>query len=157
MAGDIFNKERAIVTLTSSGASLTNNSAGSAGTDLDARASGNFDNDLSCNFELICQWATITGIAGNTVVAELYLIPKTDGTNAPDLETTAGSSRLPANAFVGIFEAQKAPTANTNARFISPTVYLNPLLYTAYILNRSGQTITANWTLKAVGARGQYS
>lgn len=157
MAGDIRQKERAIVTLTSTGSSLTNGSAGSAATDFDARATGNFADDFAAQFELTCQWATITGIAAGTVVADLYLVPKLDGTNLPDVDTTGGSSKLPFAALVGSFEAQKAPTAATNARFVSNVVQFNPLLFTAYIVNRSGQTISANWTLKAVGVQGQYT
>lgn len=157
MAGDIRAKERAIVTLTSTGSSLTNGSAGSAGTDLDARAAGNFADDLQARFELTCQWATVTGITAGTPVAELYLVPKLDGTNLPGTDTTSGSSRMPAGTLVAVFDATKAPTANTDMRFVTGIVDLFPALYTAYIINKSGQTIAANWTLKAVGAQGQYT
>ena len=160
MAGDIKTKERSAVTLTSSGASLTTGSAAAAGTDLDARAaggSGNVDGDLLCRFELVCQWATITGITAGTAVAELYLVPKLDGTNLPDLDLTAGTSRLPATTFVSVFEAVKAPTANTDMRFVSGLIDLFPGLYTAHVRNFSGQTISANWTLKVVAARAQYT
>lgn len=157
MAGDIRQKERAIVTLTSTGASLTQGSAGAAGTDFDARAAGNFADDMAAQFELICQWGTITGIVAGMVVADLYLIPKLDGTNLPDLDTTSGASKLPFASYVGSFEAQKTPAAATNARFTSPLVSFNPLLFTAYVVNKSGQTISANWSLKAVGVQGQYT
>lgn len=159
MAGDIRQKERAIVTLTSSGASLSTGSAGIAnGTaNFDARSGGNFEDDFAAQFELICQWATITGITAGTIVADLYLLPRLDGTNAPDIDTTSGTSRLPFNAYVGSFEATKAPTANTDARFITAPIAFNPLLFLPYIINRSGQTISANWTLKAVGVQGQYT
>ncbi len=157
MAGDIFSKERAAVTLTSSGSSLTNGSAGSAGTQLDCTTGGNAPEDLQGQFELTCQWVTITSIAVNTIIAELYLVPKIDGTNLPDVDVTAGSSALPVPTFAGVFVATKAPTANTDARYVSGNVQFNPLKYTAYILNRSGQTITANWTLKVVSVRAQYT
>jgi hypothetical protein len=157
MPGDIRSKERSIITLTSSGASLSNGSAGSAATDLDLRSGGNAANDLQCRLELTCQWATITGIVAGTVVAELYLVPKLDGTNLPDIDTTAGSSRLPAGTFVASFDATKAPVANTNARYITPVIDAFPALYTAYVLNRSGQTVSANWSLKVVSAQGQYT
>lgn len=159
MAGDIRQKERAIVTLTSSGASIANGSAGIAnGTaSFDAKSGGNFGDDFAAQFELICQWATITGITAGTIVADLYLLPALDGTNYPDIDTTAGTSRLPYAAYAGSFEATKAPTANTNARFLSPVVTFNPLLFNPYIVNRSGQTMTSNWTLKAVGVQGQYT
>ncbi len=159
MAGDIRQKERAIVTLTSSGASLSNGSAGIAnGTaNFDARSGGNFADDFAAQFELICQWATVTGITAGTIVADLYLLPRLDGTNAPDIDTTSGTSRLPFNAYVGSFEATKAPTANTDTRFITAPVAFNPLLFVPYIIGRSGQTMSANWTLKAVGVQGQYT
>lgn len=157
MPGDLRAKERAIITLTSTGASLTTGSAGSAATDLDVRAAGNAADDLTARFELTCQWGTVTGIAAGTLLGELYLVPKLDGTNLPDVDTTGGTSRLPAGAFVAVFEATKAPTASTNARFITGQVELFPALFTAYLINRSGQTISANWTLKVVPVQAQYT
>lgn len=157
MAGNITAKERAAVTLTSSGASLTTGSAAAAGTDLDFRAGGNAADDFDAQFELTCQWGTITGIVAGTIIADLYLVPKLDGTNLPDIDLTSGSSSLPAAAWVGSFVATKAPTASTNARFISPVKSFHPELYTAHLLNRSGQTISVNWTLKTVSAQGQYT
>ena len=157
--GNIAAKERAIVTLTTTGASLATGSAGVAnGTaDFDARSTGNFPDDFQAQFELVCQWATITSIVAGTIAAELYLVPILDGTNLPDVDLTAGSSRIPFSTFVGVFECPKAPTANTNMRFVSALVSFNPLLMRPYILNRSGQTITANWSLKAVSVQGQYT
>jgi hypothetical protein len=159
MAGDIRAKERSIVTLTTNGGSLTTGSAGAAnGTaDFDARSSGNFPDDLQAQFEFVCQWATITSIVAGTTAAELYLVPILDGTNLPDVDLTAGSSRIPYAAFVGVFECAKAPTANTNMRFISCNVVFNPTLMRPYIINRSGQTMSANWSLKAVSVQGQYT
>jgi len=159
MAGDIRSKERSIVTLTTTGSSITNGSAGvaNATADFDARSSGNFPDDLVAQFELVCQWATITGIAAGTQVAELYLLPIPDGTNAPDIDTTSGSSRLPWASLAAVFEATKAPSSNTNMRFVSAPVSFNPLLLRPYVLNRSGQTMSANWSLKAVGVQGQYT
>lgn len=159
MAGNLTAKERAIITLTTAGGSLTTGSAGlgNGTADLDARSTGNSPDDLLCRLELVCQWATITGIAAGTVCAECYLLPAPDGTNFPDVDTTSGTSRLPAGAFVCQFEAVKAPTANTNMRFVSPVIELSPMLLRPYILNRSGQTISANWSLKVVPWQGQYT
>lgn len=147
--------ERAALTLTSSGASLTNGSCGAAGTDLDARASGNAAQDFVADFELVCQWSTVTGIAAGTIVADLYLVPKLDGTNLPQIDTTAGASYIPFAHKCGSFVAAKAPSASTDTRFHVPNVDLHPLLYTAHIINRSGQTVSANWSLKAVTAQAQ--
>lgn len=159
MPGNLAAKERAIVTLTTTGASLTSGSAGAAnGTaDFDARAAGNFADDFQAQFEFVAQWATVTGITVNTVAAELYLVPLVDGTNLPDVDLTAGSSALPLATFVGVFQFVKVPTAATNMRFVSPIVQFNPLLHRAYILPRAGQTTSANWSLKAVGVQGQYT
>jgi hypothetical protein len=157
MAGDIRAKERAIVSLVTSGSSLTSGTAVAAATNFDARSSGNAPDDFVAQFELVCQWATITGIVAGTIAAELYLLPILDGTNAPTVDTTSGTSRLPVASYAGAFECTKAPTANTNMRFISPIVQFNPLLYTPYVLNRSGQTISSAWTLKAVSVQAQYT
>ncbi len=159
MAGDIRAKERSIVTLTTSGASLANNSAGAAnGTaDFDARSSGNFPDDLQAQFELVCQWATITSIVAGSIAAELYLVPLIDGTNLPDVDLTSGSSRIQYACYAGTFECPKAPTVNTNMRFVTGNIAFNPLLLRPYILNRSGQTIAANWSLKAVSVQAQYT
>lgn len=155
MAGDIRAKERAIITLTSTGASLTNLSAGAAGTALDCTATGNAPDDLQARFELTCQ---VSGaVAAGLSVAELYLVPKLDGTNLPDLNTTAGASRLPATTLVGVFDTPTALSTSTTYRFVSAIVDLFPTAYTAYILNRSGVSISANWTLKAVTAQAQYT
>lgn len=159
MAGDIRAKERAIVTLTTTGGSLTNLSAGLGNqtADFDARSTGNAPDDLQAQFELICQWGTITGIVKDTIAADLYLVPVLDGTNVPDVDTTGGASALPWPAYAATFACTKAPTASTNMRFVSALVTIPPRLYKAYILNRSGQTISANWTLKAVSDQAQYT
>lgn len=159
MPGDIRAKERAIVTLTTAGASLTNGSAGvaNASADFDARSSGNFPDDFQAQFEFVVQWATITGIAAGTIVAELYLLPALDGSSFPDVDLTAGASRLPYASYVGPFEAQKIPIAATTMRFVSPMVSFNPVLLRPYVLNRSGQTLSANWSLRAIGVQEQYT
>jgi hypothetical protein len=159
MAGNIFAKERGIVTLTSTGSSITTASAAvaNATADFDARTGGNAPDDLQAQFQLTCQWATITGIVANTVVAELYLLPALDGTNFPDVDLTGGASYLPSAAYAGSFVCALAPTTNVNMTFISSNVLFNPLKLRPYILNRSGQTISANWTLKAVSVQAQYN
>lgn len=158
MAGDLRAKERAIVTLTTTGASLTTGSAGlgNGTADFDARSTGNAPDDLQCHFELVCQWATIP--AALAIPADLYLIPVLDGTNVPNVNTTSGSSVLPYTAYVGSFnQCVVAPTANTNMRFVTALLTIAPRLYKAYILNQSGQTISANWSLKVVSDQAQYT
>lgn len=157
MAGSLFYKERTLVTLTSTGTSITTGSAAAVGTDLDCRAAGNAADDLEAWFELTCQFATITGIIGGVTIADLYLVPKLDGTNAADVDLTASTSRAPLGAYFDSFVCAKAPTAATNMRFVTGKGQLFPLLFTPYLINRAGQTMTVNWTLKVVSAQMQYS
>lgn len=160
MAGNILWAERALVTLTSTGASLTNLSGAAAGTNLDARAAGNAADDLAAVFRLTCQWGTVTGIAAGTLIADLYLVPLVDGTNPPQIDLTAGASYIPFVHRVGGFYAAKAPTASTDTIFDTgslDSIPLMPLLYTAHIINRSGQTISANWSLGVVSAHKAYT
>jgi hypothetical protein len=155
MATSLILKEQALVTLTSTGASLTTGSGAAAGTTLDARAAGNAADFFAALFELTAQWGTVTGIAAGTVIADLYLVPALDGTNYPDVDMTAGTSYIPFSMRVGSFVASKVPTASTNARFVSNSVDLLPVLYQAYIINRSGQTISVNWALKVAASAAQ--
>ncbi len=157
MAGSILLKEQGVVALTTAGASLTSGSAGLAGTQLDARAGGNAADFFAALFSLTAQWATVTGIAAGTVVADLYLVPAIDSTNFPDIDTTAGAAYIPYTMQVGSFVASKSPSANTNMLFQSAPVDLMPALYNAYIINRSGQTMSANWALKVLAAAAQYT
>jgi len=156
MAGNLLSKEYPVVTLTTSGASLTSGSAGLAGT-LDCRAGGNAADLFMALLSLAVQWATVTGIAAGATVAELYLVPAIDGTNFPDIDTTPGASYIPFTMRAGPFVAPKAPTASTNMLLQSAPLDLMPTLYNVYIINRSGQTISANWTLKALAAAAQYT
>lgn len=164
MAGNIFYKERAIVTLqdrTNTTAMTTGSAAAAATADLDVRASGNAAQDMLASFELFCRWTTITGILNGVAVAELYLVPLLDGTNLPDVDLTAGTSALPASSLVGMFIANKQAVTVTDMRFPLGPVPLFPALYRAYLLNRSGQTMTTtsgtSWQLRVVTAQYQYS
>jgi hypothetical protein len=161
MAGSIRLQEGAIQTITSTGAAATSGSAILAGT-LDTRsvAAAATADMFAAMFSLTAQWATITGIAANTTIADLYLVPAIDGTNFPDVDLTSGASFIAYPYRVGSFVASKAPTANTNMLFGTASmvpVELFPSLYNVYILNRSSQSISANWTLKAQAAGAQYT
>lgn len=156
MAGSILLKEQAIVALTTTGASLASGSAGQAG-QLDARAGGNAADMFAALFSLTAQWATVTGIAAGTVMADLYLVPAIDGTNFPDIDTTSGAAYIPFTMKAGSFIASKSPPASTNMLFQSSQVDLMPVLHNVYILNKSGQTMSANWSLKVLAAAAQYT
>lgn len=158
MPGDLALKTGTAVTVTTTGGSATNLSAVSAG-DVDFRSGGtaNLIEQMLAFAELKAQWSTVSGIAAGSLIADLYLVPKLDGTNAVDIDTTGGASFIPSTFRVGSFMAAKQPTSSTDARFATAVFELFPALYTAYIINRSGQTISANWTLKLLPAEGRYT
>ena len=158
MAGNLTLKTGTAVTVTSSGGSTTTGTATSAG-DVDLRAAGtaNLIEELMAFAELTAQWGTTTSIAAGTIIADLYLVPKLDGTNAAAVDTTSGSSYIASNFRVGSFVSPKALSTSTDYRFATAVFDLFPALYTVYILNRSGQTISANWTLKILPAEAQYT
>jgi hypothetical protein len=137
------------ITLTSTGGSTTNGSYTAAGTDLDVRSGGNASLLTDFDFLLICQVATATGIALGTIMADLYALPKLDGTNLPQIDTASAAAYAPNNFRVGSFIAAKILTTSTDTYFAITGVLLKPNLYTLAIINRCGQTISANWTLKA--------
>lgn len=159
MPGDLRAKESGLITLTTAGASVTSGSGTLAnGTaDLDCRSTGNTPDDLQVQFILTAAWATITGLTAGTVIGELYLLPSLDGTNFPEVDLTAGSSRFGYSAFACAFETPKQLVAATSARFASPILNLHPVLYRPYMLFRGGQTVSANWSLVAVSAAGRYT
>jgi hypothetical protein len=157
MAGNLLSKEYPLVTITSTGASLTTGSAVLAGT-LDCRSgsANGIADTFAALFSLTAQWATAPAGAGQ-LIADLYLVPAIDGSLFPDVDLTAGSSYIAFQMNAGSFTASKAPTAATLALFSSGVVDLMPTLYNVYILNRSGQTMSANWSLKALAVAAQYT
>ena len=163
MSGTIFWKERAIVTLqdrTNTTAMTTGSGTSAVTADFDIRSAGNGAQDFVATFELLVRWATITNILAGVVAAELYLVPLIDGSNLPDVDVTAGTSYVSPNAFVGNFIVTKQAVSATDLRIHSGPVFLLPLLYRAYIINRSGQTMTTtsgtSWQLRVVSAQQQY-
>ena len=164
MAGNIFWKERSIVTLqdrTNTTAMATGSGAAAVTADLDVRTSGNAAGDNYGVFELVVRWGTITNIIAGVIAAELYLVPLIDGTNLPDVDLTAGTSYVSPNAGAGNFIVTKAAVSATDLRIHSGPVFLLPALHRAYIINRSGQTMTTtsgtSWQLRVVTAQWQYT
>lgn len=161
--GNLKWNEQAILTLSSSIAALVNNGGGlaNATANLDVRTGGNAAEMYSANFELTVQWATVTNIVSGTLVGELYLVPCLDGggTNFGTVDiANASTDYIQPTCYVGPFvNTLHAPATGTN--YIIPLlgIDLQPLLYRPYIINRSGQTWTANATLKVVSAMGQYT
>ncbi len=126
------------------GGSTANNAATAAGTDLDNTTELAFSYDFELN-----------GGFGSSVTAgedlDLYLVPKLDGTNAADKD--ASTPLFQPSHYAGTFIT---PTNGTAARRMTiPGVVVGPYLYTAYVHNKSGQTLSANWTLKAFPVKAQ--
>ena len=160
--GNLQSKELGAsgVTITSTGASTTNITATSAGT-LDMRSGGTTGavQPLSGYFELTAQWSTVTSIVSGTPVADLYLVPSADnGSNYATVDTTSGAGFIPSALRFGSFvNALASPSGSTNYRFATAFGDVYPDIYTVYIINRSGQTLSANWTLKFFPIEGQYT
>lgn len=149
--GDIFLKERAIITLQdATSGTLANAALALAATaTLDVRTGGNAGEDFWANFELLTGFSAVPAV--DVVAAELYLVPALDGTNFAETDT----AKLQANTFVGTFVVLRSVTIAQ--RLVLLNVPLQPLLYRAYLINRSAQTMAAGWTLRVVTAREQYT
>ncbi len=161
MAGNITLKEVSIITLSSAIAALVQNGGGlaNATANLDCRSGGNAVEVFDAAFELIVQWSTVTSIVSGTIVGDLYLVPALDGTKFPLVDiANASTDYISANQRVGSFiNPLHNPATGTDYRFVIQGVQLQALLYRPYIINRSGQTFTANATLKCVPEYAQYT
>ena len=92
------------------------------------------------DFVLRCQWATITNIENKTI--DLYARDlNIDGTNDAIAPTATYLHR-----YIGAFKIS-AVAANTD-QYIKLTANNVPKEAEYYLLNSSGQTISAGWTLK---------
>lgn len=147
MAGDIKAKPASIVTLESSGGSLSNGSQVAAST----ATYDNSSNDMFfANFELNGGFGSSPSVGA---LINLYLVPALDGTNYAEVDTT--NHNMPPACFVGSFVVNKAQTSAQRMDVLG--VPLQPLLYKAYLDNQSGQTLSSTWTLKIVAADDQYT
>ena len=150
MAGNILQKEQAIVTLESSGSSQANNTQVAATTTLDCRSGGNAAEMFYGDFELNGGFGSAPAVGAQI---NLYLVPALDGTNYADVDTT--NHNMPPECFVGSFIVNKAQTVAQ--RMVIMGVPLRPDLYKAYIDNQSAQTLSSTWTLKSVASEDQYT
>src|SRR5580765_3699126 len=115
------NKTGTLESVTAALPTAANGSAVSAG-DLDFTSGGGVANLVEKLFGRIratLKWATVTNIGAGTVIADVYFVPKLDGTNLPQIDTTASASFIPATYRVGELIAAKIPTANTATIFDS--------------------------------------
>lgn len=136
---DIKLKAGTVQTLqNANGSAISNNAVGTVGTDLDntitlAQA---YDLELLAGFG-----SSVT--AGEDI--DVYMVPKLDGSNLAAVDTS--TPLFQPSHFVGTLIT---PTNGTGTRRMTiPAVPVGPYLYTVYLHNKSGQTISANWTLKA--------
>ncbi len=91
-------------------------------------------------FVLVCQWATVTSIENKAIVL-LARDLDIDSTNDQSAPTATFNHR-----FIGSFIIADGTSA-TNQYFKLTTQDV-PKLAQYYLLNQSGQTISAGWTLK---------
>jgi hypothetical protein len=149
VAGSIFLKESAVVVLQNDNGASTANGVGVAiGTNLDVRSAGNLAQNFWLNFELKTAVFGVAPAAGTTV--DLYLVPALDGTNFSDVTSNIPQSSYYVGSFLML---------NQTAAFRSNVlgVPAQPLLYKAYIVNNSGQTLAVNWGIRCVPVQEQYT
>ena len=150
MAGQIFEKEIAAVTLESSGSSQSNNTQVAASTVLDNTSGGNGSQSQLFDFELNGGFGSSPSVGARI---DLYAVPAIDGTNYADVDTT--NHNMPSNCFVGSFYVVKSQTGAQ--RLVIEGVTLDPLKYKLYIDNQSGQTLSSTWALKVTPSQMQYN
>ena len=152
MAGNIFAKELSStpVTLESSGASTATNLEVAASTNLDARNAGNGAQSFWYTFEFNGGFGSAPTVGA---ALELYAVPAVDGTNFAEVDTTA--HLLQDNCLLGYFKILKAQTGAQ--RLVIQRIFLEPLLYKMYILNKTTQTMSSTWTLKVYPSLEQFS
>ena len=115
--------------------SLANNTS-VLGAEYDNTAAGTLDMVADLLFAI--QYAVITGISAGVRVADVYLLPKTDGTNYP---TQAGSPSVPQRRlWVGSLESRNPSTSALEYLSI-PGVVLPPTKFKLLLANISGQAL----------------
>jgi len=84
---------------------------------------------------------------------QLYLVPKLDGTNFADADVS--TPYLNPNTYAGSFWVTLAQTAAQ--RLSIEGIAVGPYEYKAYLVNKSGQQMSVNWTLDVYGDQDQYT
>lgn len=108
------------------------------------------DADLDNTTALAPTWDfVLNGGFGSSVTAlsqlDLILVPKIDGTNLADIDTANDNYQF--SHLRGTFTT--ASSGTSARRLTVEGVNLGPYKYTAYVYNRSGQTLSSGWTLTA--------
>lgn len=151
MAGNILAKEySAVVLQNDNGSSISNGAGGAAGTaNLDNRSGGITGAEaFFAHFELLTAGFGSNPGAGKNV--DLYLVPAVDGTNFGDVDSSIPNAQY----FVGSFITVNSGSAK---RLSLMNVPIGPLLLKAYLVNNTGQTLSANWGLRVVLSSEQYT
>jgi hypothetical protein len=97
---------------------------------------------LSYDFELNCAFGGSVA-AGDSI--DLILVPKLDGTNLGDIATASDAYQY--GNLAGTFV--NATASGASRRLQIEGVDVGPYKYTAYLFNRTSQTLSATWALIA--------
>ena len=134
-----------VQTLEANGGAISNGAAGAAD---DANLDNTTELAFAYDFELNAGFGSSV-TAGEDV--DLYLVPVLDGTNEADKDTS--TPKFQDSHYRGTFIT--ANTGTTARRMTIEGVPVGPYAYKAYLVNKSGQTVSATWTLKAFPVKSQ--
>lgn len=146
---DIFLKQGTTTVVQNSGSSALANVTAVACATADLANQTNLDEYVT--FELVGGHAVAPTLPASH---EVYLVPALDGTNFAAVNTTTGSSAIPQSTFAGIIPVALSQ-AGSQRMVGSFRVPIGPRLYRVFLLNRSGQQLSAGWTLTVYGGRYQ--
>lgn len=132
----------------SSSSALSNNSQVACATTYDNGATGNLF--FYGNLRLATGFTAAPTI-GNVV--ELYLTYALDGTNYPDVDTSSTPPTIAPDAWVGNFIVSKSQTGSQTIDLTN--IPLKPYPLKAYLVNRTGQQMSAGFTVNIYPTREQ--
>lgn len=150
MAGDIKRKAGATTTLVGSASSLllTTGSQTLGPTTLDNQT--NLDRNVTVELK-----ATFTASPTIDNPINLFLVPAGDNSTYPDVDTASSPPKIVPACLAATFSIVKNATG---AQTLTNTVYgLEPKAYRAYVVNSSGQSLSAGWSLISYGSLDQYT
>lgn len=132
-------------TLEANGGSISNGAAGNAN---DAALDNTTELAFAYDFELNAGFGSSV-TSGEDI--DLYLVPKLDGTNYADKDTS--TPLFQPSHYAGKFITPN--TGTTARRMTIEDVDVGPYVYDAWLVNLSGQTVSTGWTLKAFPVKAQ--
>ena len=147
MAGDLKLKAGTLTTIAASGSALATATRVDAGTlDNTSLLAPSVDLVLATGF-------TVAPTPGSGIVVGCYFVPRVDGVNSADVDTT--TPRFPSGTFAGNFVVTKSQTGTQYLTLSG--VPLSALVYDVYLDNEAGQQMAAAWSLKAQPTIAQYT